>query len=237
VPKLGNANSSKEEVEHFYNFWYNFDSWRTFEYLDEDVPDDNENRDQKRHVERKNQAARRKKKTEDTARLRHMVDDALALDERIKKFRQAESAQKNKRRLEKEAAEKAAKEEAEKKKAEEAKAAAEKEAAEKAAKADNKKAKEAAKNAAKKNKRVVRGAVKDANYFHGAGDAPASQVDAALNDVDLLIVKMDNEELAAITSKLNSEKDAGKIKAIFQEEAQRLIGAAKLTQGELKALA
>jgi DnaJ family protein C protein 2 len=48
---------------------------------------------------------------------------------------------------------------------------------------------------------------------------------------------MDNEELAAITSKLNGEKDAGKIKAIFQEEAQRLIGAAKLTQGELKALA
>ncbi|KAL1799866.1 hypothetical protein ACET3X_000208 [Alternaria dauci] len=237
VPKLGNANSSKEEVEHFYNFWYNFDSWRTFEYLDEDVPDDNENRDQKRHVERKNQAARRKKKTEDTARLRHLVDDALALDERIKKFRQAESAQKNKRRLEKEAAEKAAKEEAERKKAEEAKAAAEKEAAEKAAKADNKKAKEAAKNAAKKNKRVVRGAVKDANYFHDAGDAPASQVEAALNDVDLLIVKMDNEELAAITSKLNGEKDAGKIKAIFQEEAQRLIGAAKLTQGELKALA
>lgn len=237
VPKLGNDKSTKEEVEHFYNFWYNFDSWRTFEYLDEDVPDDNENRDQKRHVERKNQAARRKKKTEDTARLRKLVDDALALDERIKKFRQAESAQKNKRRLEKEAEQKRLAEEAAKKKEEEAKAAAEKEAIEKAAKVDNKKAKEAAKNAAKKNKRVVRGAVKDANYFHGSGDAPAAQIDSALNDVDLIITRIDNEELADLTSKLNNEKDAGKIKLIFQEEVKRLVGAGKASEGELKSLA
>ncbi|KAJ4378171.1 Zuotin [Neocucurbitaria cava] len=237
VPKLGNDKSSKEDVEHFYNFWYNFDSWRTFEYLDEDVPDDNENRDQKRHVERKNAAARRKKKTEDTARLRKLVDDALALDERIKKFRQAESAQKNKRRLEKEAEQKRLAEEAAKKKEEEAKAAAEKEAADKAAKADNKKAKEAAKNAAKKNKRVVRGAVKDAHYFHSSADAPAAQVESALNDGDLIITKIDNEELATLTSKLNAEKDAGKIKQIFQEEAKRLIGAGKATEGEFKSLA
>lgn len=237
VPKLGNDKSTKEDVEHFYNFWYNFDSWRTFEYLDEDVPDDNENRDQKRHVERKNQAARRKKKTEDTARLRKLVDDALALDERIKKFRQAESAQKNKRRLEKEAEQKRLAEEAAKKKEEDAKAAAEKEAAEKAAKADNKKAKEAAKNAAKKNKRVVRGAVKDANYFHSSADAPAAQIDSALNDVDLIITRIDNEELAALTSKLNAEKDAGKIKVIFQEEVKRLVGASKASEGEFKSLA
>jgi len=237
VPKLGNAKSSKEDVENFYNFWYNFDSWRTFEYLDEDVPDDNENRDQKRHVERKNQAARRKKKTEDTARLRKLVDDALALDERIKLFRQAANADKNKKRLEKEAAEKRLAEEAAKKKEEEARLLAEKEAAEKAQKAEGKKAKEAAKNAAKKNKRVVRGAVKDANYFHAGGEAPASQIDSALNDTDLIIAKIDHEELATLTAKLSNEKDAGKIKQIFQDEAQRLIGAGKLTQAEVKSLA
>jgi DnaJ family protein C protein 2 len=237
VPKLGNAKSSKEDVENFYNFWYNFDSWRTFEYLDEDVPDDNENRDQKRHVERKNQAARRKKKTEDTARLRHLVDDALALDERIKLFRQQANASKNKKKLEKEAEEKRLAEEAVKKKEEEAKAAAEKEAAEKAQRAEGKKSKEAAKNAAKKNKRVVRGAVKDANYFHAGGDAPAAQIDGALNDTDLIIAKIDHEELATLTSKLSNEKDAAKIKQIFQDEAQRLIGAGKLTQAEVKTLA
>lgn len=237
VPKLGNDKSTKEEVEHFYNFWYNFDSWRSFEYLDEDVPDDGESRDQKRHVERKNTAARRKKKTEDTARLRKLVDDCLAQDERIKKFRQAENASKNKRRLEKEAEQKRLAEEAARKKEEEAKLQAEKEAAEKAQKAEGKKAKEAAKNAAKKNKRVVRGAVKDANYFHAGGDAPAAQIESALNDVDLIITKIDHEELADLTSKLNSEKDAAKIKQIFQDEVERLTGAGKLSAGEVKSLA
>lgn len=237
VPKLGNEKSTKQDVEHFYNFWYIFDSWRTFEYLDEDVPDDNENRDQKRHVERKNANARRKKKTEDTARLRKLVDDALALDERIKLFRQQENAQKNKRKIEKEAELKRAAEEAAKAKEDEAKLKAEQEAAEKAQKADSKKVKEAAKNAAKKNKRVVRAAVKDANYFHGAGDASAAEIDSSLNDVDLIITKIDNEELAALTAKLNGKKDGAAIKQVFQEEATRLVGEGKLKEGETKSLA
>lgn len=34
---LGAIDAPKEEVENFYNFWYNFDSWRSFEYLDKEV--------------------------------------------------------------------------------------------------------------------------------------------------------------------------------------------------------
>ena len=114
VPRLGDDKSRKEDVEQFYNFWYNFDSWRSFEYQDEDVPDDNENRDQKRHVERKNNNARKKKKTEDTTRLRQLVDDCLAGDERIKRFKKEERAGKDKKRLEREAAERKEKEDAQK---------------------------------------------------------------------------------------------------------------------------
>ncbi|KAI7555826.1 DnaJ-domain-containing protein, partial [Hortaea werneckii] len=88
VPQLGGPDASREQVEEFYNFWYNFDSWRSFEYLDEDVPDDNEGRDQKRHQERKNLNARKKRKVEDNQRLRKLLDDTMAQDERIKKFRQ-----------------------------------------------------------------------------------------------------------------------------------------------------
>ena len=37
VPLLGEYSDSKEKVERFYDFWYNFDSWRSFEYLDKEV--------------------------------------------------------------------------------------------------------------------------------------------------------------------------------------------------------
>jgi DnaJ homolog subfamily C member 2 len=34
---LGSPDATKEQVEGFYDFWYNFDSWRSFEYLDKEV--------------------------------------------------------------------------------------------------------------------------------------------------------------------------------------------------------
>lgn len=37
VPLLGTYDDTKEAVEGFYDFWYNFDSWRSFEYLDKEV--------------------------------------------------------------------------------------------------------------------------------------------------------------------------------------------------------
>jgi DnaJ homolog subfamily C member 2 len=37
VPLLGGYDATKEQVEGFYDFWYNFDSWRSFEYLDKEV--------------------------------------------------------------------------------------------------------------------------------------------------------------------------------------------------------
>ncbi|EEH43918.1 uncharacterized protein PADG_00207 [Paracoccidioides brasiliensis Pb18] len=237
VPKLGDENSTKEEVEEFYNFWYNFDSWRSFEYEDEDVPDDNENRDHKRHIERKNANARRKKKTEDTARLRRLVDDALAADERIKKFRKAERANKDKRRIEKEAEAKRLAEEKEKARLEEERLKKEADEAAKVEKLEGKKAKEAAKNAAKKNKRVLKGSVKDVNYFARGGDASAAQVDGVLNDVDLIISKISNEELAELAAKLAAAgKDAAAVKSTYGHVVKGLVGAGKLKEGETKFL-
>ncbi|KAK1758290.1 DnaJ domain-containing protein [Echria macrotheca] len=235
VPQLGDEKSTREEVENFYNFWYNFDSWRSFEYLDEDVPDDNENRDQKRHMERKNANARKKKKAEDNARLRKLLDDCSTGDERIKRFRQEANAAKNKKRLEKEAAEKKAAEEAKAKKEAEEKAAKEAEEKAKAERESSKKAKEAAKNAVKKNKRVLRGSVKDANYFV-SGDASPAVIDAVLGDVELVQSKIDPDEIAALAGKLNNLKVADEIKSVWQEEVKRLVGAGKVKESEIKAL-
>ncbi|RDA94927.1 hypothetical protein CP533_0171 [Ophiocordyceps camponoti-saundersi (nom. inval.)] len=237
VPTLGDVNSTREHVEDFYNFWYNFDSWRSFEYLDEDVPDDNENRDQKRHVERKNANARKKKKVEDNARLRKLLDDCSASDERIKRFRQEANAAKNKKRLEKEAAERQAAEEARAKAEAEAQAARE---ADEKAKADRdaaKKAKEAAKNAVKKNKRVLKASVKEANYFSSTSDAAsAAQIDAVLADVELVQSKMEPDEMASLASKLGGLSVADEIKAVWAAEARRLVDAGKVKDGEAKTL-
>ncbi|KKK26394.1 hypothetical protein ARAM_002177 [Aspergillus rambellii] len=219
VPQLGDENSTFEEVDSFYNFWYTFDSWRTFEYLDEDVPDDNENRDQKRHVEKKNANARRKRKTEDTARLRHLVDDCAAQDERIKNFRKAARAGKDKKRLEKEAEAKRLADEKEKARQEEEQR--------------KKDAEEAAKLS--KNKRVLKGSVKDVNYFAESGEPSAAQVDSVLTDVDFVISKIDSEELAALAERLTGAgKDAAAVKGVYVEEVKRLVGAGKAKEGEAK---
>ena len=234
VPRLGDDDSTKEEVETFYNFWYNFDSWRTFEYQDEDVPDDNENRDQKRHVERKNNNARKKKKAADTKRLRELVDSCLQGDERIKRFQQREREGKNRKRVEREAAEKKALED--KKAAAEAEAAKQKEAEEQAKvqKQADKKSKEAAKNAAKKNKRVLKSSVKDANYLLGAeeGDAGPQRVDGVLNAVDAVIAGIDNEELADLATKLGGLK-VEETKDRWKQEAKRLVEGGKVKEGEV----
>ncbi|RJE22658.1 hypothetical protein PHISCL_05002 [Aspergillus sclerotialis] len=238
VPLLGDENSTQEEVETFYNFWYNFDSWRSFEYLDEDVPDDNENRDQKRHIEKKNANARRKRKTEDTGRLRKLVDDCLSQDERIKKFRQQARAGKDKKRLEREAEAKRLAEEKEKARLEEEQRKKEAEEAAKADREKNKKAKEAAKNAAKKNKRVLKGSVKDVNYFAESGEPTAAQVDSVLTDVDLIISKIEADELAALAERLTAAgKDAAAVKKVYTDEVKRLVDASKLKEGEAKVFA
>ena len=237
TPRLGNAETSQEDVENFYDFWLkHFDSWRTFEYLDEDVPDDSADRDQRRHIERKNVNQRKKKKTEDTTRLRNLVETALSLDPRIVKFRKEASAKKNAKKNEREAEEKRRREEDAKRKEEDDRLRKEAEETEKAQRAESKKAKEAAKNAVKKNKRVVRGAVKDANYLT-EGEPSPSHIDAVLNDVDALLAKVEADEVQALTSNLNLSKDAVTTKATFKKEVDRLIAAGKVESGQLKSLA
>lgn len=237
VPRLGDDKSTKEQVEEFYNFLYNFDSWRSFEYQDEDVPDDNENRDQKRHVERKNNNARKKKKTEDTARLRALVDDCLAGDERIKKFKKQERAGKDKKRLDKEAAEKKEKEDKIKAAEEQERLRKETEDASKAEKAEGKKAKDAAKNAVKKNKRVLKGSVKDANYLLPTGqEAGLKRVDEVLNDIEAVMAKIEPEEMALLAGKLNGLKVSKEVGTVWNEEVKRLIGAGKVKETDMKVL-
>ncbi|KAI0826068.1 hypothetical protein BC629DRAFT_1603895 [Irpex lacteus] len=158
VPLLGEYDDSKEKVEGFYDFWYNFDSWRSFEYLDKEVNEGSDSRDDKRYTEKKNKSERARRKKEDTARLRQLVDLALSLDPRIKRIKQEEKEAREAKKKGKTGAANGLsakqKAEEEKKKAEEE--AKKKEEEEKIARAEAKKAKAAAANAAKKARRAAR---------------------------------------------------------------------------------
>ncbi|KAF5372582.1 hypothetical protein D9758_005215 [Tetrapyrgos nigripes] len=155
VPMLGAVDASKEHVEGFYDFWYNFDSWRSFEWLDKEVNEGSDNRDDKRYTEKKNKAERARRKKEDTARLRQIVDLALSLDPRIKRIKQEEKQAREAKKAARSApASGAATPKKSKEQEEEEKRKKEEE--EKVAKAEAKKAKAAAANAAKKARRAAR---------------------------------------------------------------------------------
>ncbi|XP_044534578.1 dnaJ homolog subfamily C member 2 isoform X3 [Gracilinanus agilis] len=94
VPKLGDMHSSFEDVDAFYSFWYNFDSWREFSYLDEEEKEKAECRDERRWIEKQNRAGRAQRKKEEMNRIRTLVDNAYSCDPRIKKFKEEEKAKK-----------------------------------------------------------------------------------------------------------------------------------------------
>lgn len=88
VPYLSRQ-QSRQEVEDFYTFWFNFESWRRFEFLDEEEVEGGE-RAEKRWVEKKNKAARQKRKTEDNARLSKLVELAYKNDPRVRAWKEEE---------------------------------------------------------------------------------------------------------------------------------------------------
>lgn len=95
VPMLGSIADEKEEVEIFYRFWRNFESWRRFEYLDDDNTDGMNSAD-RRYYEKKNKANRDKKKKEDILRVKKLVEISLRRDPRVAKYKNNNSVIKTK---------------------------------------------------------------------------------------------------------------------------------------------
>ena len=103
VPLLGDDSTEFEEVDTFYGFWYDFDSWREFSYLDEEAKEKGEkcactrvthmmrllfivtllsvvfSRDERRWIDKQNKAERQKRKKEETVRIRTLVGQSCRL--------------------------------------------------------------------------------------------------------------------------------------------------------------
>lgn len=169
VPKLGGPDATLKEVDKFYNFWYDFQSWRDFSYLDEEEKDSGMDRDQRRWIDKQNKAMRIKRKKEEMVRIRSLVDLAYNMDPRVAAFRQEEIERKTAAKRAKQDAARAARAEQERveKEAEE-KARAEREAKEREEKIRleaEKKQKEALKKAMRKERKTMRDFLKEKDYF------------------------------------------------------------------------
>ncbi|KAG5187560.1 hypothetical protein JKP88DRAFT_207046, partial [Tribonema minus] len=157
APPLGGDDAPIEEVNKFYEYWANFESWRDFT-LDsaEHNLDDAEDRYHKRWMEKENAKRSKDLKKKEYKRLSRLVDNAYAADPRVKRARQAEADAKRAKKEAREA-EKRAKEEAAAKEVADARAAAAATEAEAAARAkDAKTVREAAKKEARRLKKILR---------------------------------------------------------------------------------
>ncbi|XP_035739072.1 dnaJ homolog subfamily C member 2-like isoform X1 [Vespa mandarinia] len=169
VPLLGGPNTPRDKVERFYSFWYDFDSWREYSYLDEEDKESGQDRDMRKWIEKKNKATRAKRKKEEMARIRTLVDMAYNVDPRIKKFQQDDKNKKTAAKKAKQEAAKARQQEEERI----ARDAAEKERLEKEKRESEERAKmdalkqerEAQKKALRKERKALRDFCKSNNYF------------------------------------------------------------------------
>ncbi|XP_034019478.1 dnaJ homolog subfamily C member 2 isoform X2 [Thalassophryne amazonica] len=230
VPKLGTLESLFEEVDNFYSFWYNFDSWREFSYLDEEEKEKAECRDERRWIEKQNRASRAQRKKEEMNRIRTLVDTAYGCDPRIKKFKEEEKARKESEKKAKAEAKKREQEEKERARRAEMEAARlarekeEEEAKQLAQQA--KKEKEIQKKAIKKERQKLRTTCKNWNYFAD------NEVDSVkmMEEVEKLCDRLELTSLQSLNEILTSgsredsktavEKQVQEVNAQLQKERE-----------------
>ncbi|KAL2629936.1 hypothetical protein R1flu_014622 [Riccia fluitans] len=94
VPSLGEDESSMEDVDKFYDFWWSFKSWREFPHADEFDLEQAESREHKRWMERQNGKLREKAKKEENSRIRTLIENAYKRDPRIVRRKEEEKAEK-----------------------------------------------------------------------------------------------------------------------------------------------
>lgn len=235
IPSLGNMQSSFEDVDNFYSFWYNFDSWREFSYLDEEEKEKAECRDERRWIDKQNRASRAQRKKEEMNRIRTLVDTAYNCDPRIKKFKEEEKARKESEKKAKAEAKKREQEEKERARQAEEDAARlarekEEEVARQAAQLA-KKEKEAQKKAIKKERQKLRTTCKTHNYFvdnEADNIRMMEEVEKLCDRLELTSLQTLNEALASGNkeqSKTALEKQVQEVNIQIQKEKEAEIQA------------
>lgn len=214
VPLLGDDSSERAAVEKFYDFWYNFQSWREYSYLDEEDKDKGQDREERRWIEKQNKQIRVKRKKEESARIRALVDLAYNNDPRIVQFKKDDKERKL-------AAKRAKQTAAQAMKAEEERALREAELArQKAEEAEQKrieaiqKEREIQKRALKKEKKMLRDTMK-ANDYYATDDKERLK---HMEGIDKICELMKTMELQELNKELAANGRDAFVKALVETE-------------------
>lgn len=200
VPALGSDSDSIDDVNDFYNYWYDFKSWREYSYLDEEERDKAENKDERRYYDKINKQERVRRKKEEVSRIRTLVDNAYACDPRIKAFNEERKKRKQEAKLAKQEAYRLEQEALLLQKEEEERIKREEE--EKRLQEEKEKAEAEKKERQKQNKvlkterKKVREHVKKYNYFCSEED----NVVKAMENLDLLLGGLSLEKMKNLNS-------------------------------------
>ncbi|CAB3409075.1 unnamed protein product [Caenorhabditis bovis] len=217
VPKLGTADATRAEVESFYDFWFNFSSWREFSYLDEEDKERGEDRYERREMEKQNKAERERRRKEEAKRIRKLVDLAYAKDPRIVKFRKEEQAKKEKAKEDRQRAIREKQEAIEREKREKEEAAKKlKEEEEKRLKLERekeKKEREIAKKAAAAQRRRLKRLAEEAGYWT---ENPRDKL-TEMERIERVCIGFSTEQLKNLVDRLETLSVADEIRETIAE--------------------
>lgn len=218
VPGLGKPDDTRQKVDRFYGFWYDFESWREFSYLDEEEKEKGQDREERRWIEKQNKVERARRRKEEMSRLRRLVDNAYACDPRIARFKEEEKERRLAQKKARADAQRQKQEEEERirREAEEAeRKIREAEEAELKAKQEvEKKEREALKKAFKKERKTLRTLCKDHNYFTSNEDEKVQ----LMTDVELLCEALELTRIEELNKELaGAAKDRVKGKDVLMK--------------------
>lgn len=193
APHLGDLNTPYPKVKAFYDFWWDFKSWRDFKGDDEHDLEQAESREERRWMEKENEKQKVVKRKEERARLLRLAEMAQKRDPRVKKYEQEQEEAKKQKKRAAGAAKRAAQEEVERaaeaerlKKEEE-----EKKAAEEAAKIREQKSKD--------NKNLGKDRTRFRKICKNLATPPS------VDDVEILCAKLNGTQLSDLIKAMQGE--------------------------------
>lgn len=216
VPLLGNMKSERAHVEKFYDFWYDFQSWREYSYLDEEDKDKGQDRDERRWIDKQNKVMRLKRKKEEMARIRQLVDMAYNNDPRIVIFKKEEKDRKLAAKRAKQTAAQAMKEQEDMQKREQEAAKLKADQEEQKRIEILQKERENQKRALKKERKSLRDLAKATNYFTSEENMRIKNIE----NVEKLCEALKFLELQDLNKKLG--ENAEKVCDVFMEAVTEL---------------